>query len=84
MSITDVARRLGVRVETAKRLVLSEGFPAVRIDGGRWHIDKEAYEKWLSDNAGKVIITRKQRQVKIKSAPELREKYGYDYPTGAK
>lgn len=46
VSVREAARMLGIRRDTARRLIAAGELPAVRI-GTRWRVPVAALEEWL-------------------------------------
>lgn len=51
ISISEVARLLGVSLSVAYRLARSAGFPVVRI-GRRCLVDRESLQEWVKARSG--------------------------------
>lgn len=49
---TDVARTLGVQVQTLCRWSAAKAFPRMFHYGGRWHVDEVAVARWLEECPG--------------------------------
>jgi len=55
MSVREMAAELGVNAARGYEIARIEGFPVIQV-GRRLIVVREAFYKWVSDNAGKKII----------------------------
>lgn len=54
LNANDLAKALGVSIETAYQLIHSKGFPTVKIGERRYIVPKDAFIEWMKNNTGGV------------------------------
>lgn len=55
MLAKELAKKLGVGIDTARQLMSSPGFPAVKIRK-TWVVTEEAFTRWYRLNEGRAVL----------------------------